>query len=81
VNVLSAVNVADVQPCRTCGAGVLWLKHERTGKVAPIDARVYADGNVVVDLDAGTYRIVAPQEAHKNHLATCGRPPTRRASA
>jgi hypothetical protein len=78
VNVLTAISNADVQSCRTRGAGILWLKHERTGKVAPIDARVYADGNVVVDLAAGTYGIVAPpQEAHKNHWATCANPPAK----
>jgi hypothetical protein len=78
VNVVTAVSSPDVQRCRTCGAGILWLVHERTGKTAPIDARVYADGNVLVDLDAGTYRIVAPpREAHKNHWATCSSPPAK----
>lgn len=73
-----------MRPCSSCGAPVLDLKHERTGHLAPIDAQPLAHGgNIVVDLEAGTYRVLDAKErqAHyaqsprsglyKSHFATC----------
>lgn len=63
--------------CRSCNAEVVWLVHERTGKRAPIDAAPADGGNVAVDLEAGTYRIVRKRDElaagglHTNHFATC----------
>jgi hypothetical protein len=61
-----------------CGASVLWLKHDRTAKSAPIDAEPAPKGNVAIDLHAGTYRIVPEAERaaldgelYTNHWATC----------
>lgn len=62
--------------CRTCGAPVLWLRHERTQKIAPIERDPSPLGNVVVDCSAGTYRLVTvhhdPQTNYRlNHYARC----------
>lgn len=67
--------------CRSCEASVLWLEHKTTGKRAPIDRDPVPDGNIMVDLAGGTYRILtgdARQEAidtgyelHLNHFITC----------
>lgn len=66
----------QVQHCRSCRAEILWLKHGKTGKPAPIDAKpVPTGGNIRVDLAAGTYEIV-PKAARTgplrtNHFTTC----------
>lgn len=53
--------------CRSCGAPVVWLRHERTGKAAPIDAiAVREGGNILLDRAAGTYRLV-PQGEPARH--------------
>lgn len=65
-----------------CDAPVYWLSHERTGATAPIDAAPVEDGNVLADLEAGTYSVLGTVEARerarqqglelrKNHWATC----------
>ena len=43
--------------CRSCGAEVFWLKHEKTGKAAPINVGGDLQGNITVSLGAGTYRV------------------------
>lgn len=45
-----------VEPCYRCGRPVYQLRHERTGRVALIEAEPDPTGDVLVDLDAGTYR-------------------------
>jgi hypothetical protein len=67
--------------CRRCPAEIVWLRHATTGKRAPIDAQPDPNGNIEVDLEAGTYRIVSAAELgearaiglplHLNHFATC----------
>jgi hypothetical protein len=65
--------------CRSCNAPVLWLRHEETGKTAPIDAAQDRErGNILINMDAGTYHIVpaSGRDAerdwlHTNHFATC----------
>lgn len=68
------------RPCGSCGEPVLWLKHARTGRPAPIESRTDAErGNILVDLDAGTYAIIpaGPEREqhrgwlHLNHFVTC----------
>lgn len=67
-----------VEECRSCGAKVVWAKHEATGKPAPIDAGpVEYGGNVILN-DDGTYRLLKKGEPgpaggkrHKSHFATC----------
>jgi hypothetical protein len=67
--------------CRSCRAPIVWLHNERTRKRAPIDADPSADGNVLVDRTAGTYRTLGPDgrdharaegvALHTNHFSTC----------
>jgi len=68
-----AAAVSDV--CASCGAPIVWARHERTGKPAPIDKHPRPGGNVEVmqTLDGVTYRIVkpGPGAALTNHFATC----------
>jgi hypothetical protein len=45
--------------CRSCGAEVFWLKHEKTGKPAPINVGGDLQGNITVSLGDGTYRVEA----------------------
>lgn len=62
--------------CRSCGAPIWWLFHERTQKRAPIESTASPIGNVVVDLTAQTWRLRDPvkdvdQPRHRNHFAAC----------
>jgi len=65
--------------CRSCDAEVLWLVHEGTRKRAPIDARPVEGGNVLPNVDEGTYvtiglpeeRAAYPGQLHTNHFQTC----------
>lgn len=72
------MNEAERKRCRSCGAEIYWLKHVRTGKMAPIDAPPNPAGNIVIHLDHGTYenRPADEREAqadwlHTNHFQTC----------
>lgn len=68
-----------VQQCRSCGRGILWLKHERTGNKAPIERIAVSDGNIAIDEERGTYRIVNTVterdelvgRLYVNHFARC----------
>lgn len=64
--------------CRSCGAPVIWVAHETTGKRAPLDARPDPKGNLAID--GGTYYVVAPElraqhalidGLYTSHFATC----------
>lgn len=69
------------QACQACEAPIFWLRHERTGRWAPIEAEPRSDGNILVDLEGETYRIVdaepplpgiEPVAALRlNHFARC----------
>jgi hypothetical protein len=70
-------------PSVPCGASVLWLKHERSGRMAPIDVQPdpLGKGNIRVDLRAGTYAVVGGEALVRarrqqeplrlNHWVTC----------
>lgn len=69
-------------PCGSCGEQVYWLRHERTRKQAPINVEPREDGNVLVDFETATYRIVSRDEPmlpglepvaakRVSHFATC----------
>lgn len=65
-----------VDSCRSCHAEILWLKHGKTGKPAPINAKpVPTGGNIRVDLTLGTYDIVPKAERtgplRTNHFSSC----------
>lgn len=65
--------MAEQKTCRSCGARIYWLKHEVTGKAAPIDAETRDCGNVEIDLERGIYRIVpvTGRPAYTNHFMIC----------
>lgn len=44
--------------CGSCKAPILWLHHTVTGRNAPIDRDPSPEGNIVIDLDEGTYRVL-----------------------
>lgn len=66
--------------CRSCQAPVMWLENATTGKRAPIDAQISADGNITV-LDGTHYQVLGGTERqdaldegwplHLNHYVTC----------
>ncbi len=73
--------MSNRQTCRSCGAPILWRKHQRTGKPAPIDAEPNPDGNVLL-LRENRYRALSREEReaaiarmegplHTNHFQTC----------
>ncbi len=65
--------MAAVSHCRSCGAAIYWLRHEKTGKLAPIDAAPSPNGNCLLNLKDGTYRLALGQDGtlHIHHFATC----------
>jgi hypothetical protein len=74
--------------CRSCGAPVLWLEHESTGKRAPIDADPSPEGNIEVDAPRGTYRVLSGfvwdeavaggEQLRTCHFHTCPQPDERK---
>jgi len=71
-----------VSACRSCRAPVWRLRNDNTGNTAPIEQRADPTGNVLVDLDAGTYHVLgrpadrlaaraAGMTLHRNHFAGC----------
>jgi hypothetical protein len=75
-----AGGATTIAHCRSCDAPILWLRHARTGKRAPIDAEPVPEGNIVVG-DDGTYVTLNAAQAaevasrggplHFNHFMTC----------
>lgn len=73
----------DVLTCRRCPADILFAKSASTGKVMPVDAKPYEDGNVRIDSVRGeivarvltnAQREQAKRDGiplYKNHFATC----------
>lgn len=69
--------------CNSCGAPIIWLKHAKTGKPAPINAALDLAGNIVIYPEQGIYVMVSPHEMagfrlaypdkefHLNHFASC----------
>lgn len=70
---------ATPRPCRSCGAEVYDLRNVGTGNLAPVNVECVPDGNIRIDLEAGTYRIVGrnlvadpkPVDLHESHFRTC----------
>jgi hypothetical protein len=67
-----------------CRAQVLWLRHETTGKSAPIDPEPVEGGNIAIvgEGEHRMYRIVPAGERvgplHLNHWVTCTDKPPRK---
>jgi hypothetical protein len=65
--------------CKWCGRGIRYIPHEESRKTAPIDDVPTRDGNILIDEEKGTYRIVTTHtelakyigRLHMNHWATC----------
>ena len=69
--------------CRgpNCDTEIVWLESNKTGKKAPIEDEAVYEGNIRVDLDAGTYKVLANpdigrarlagEKLHLNHFARC----------
>lgn len=59
--------------CRSCGAALLWVKSETTGKNMPLDATPSPDGTIQVT--DGVARVVKRMECHGDlyvsHFVTC----------
>lgn len=73
--------------CKTCQATIWWATHATTGKMAPLDAQVRADGNcLTMEVDGKLYYSIPkkdelPQHIGKlrtNHWMTCVSPPPRK---
>lgn len=71
----------NVSICEGCGEQIVFLAHERSGKLSPITTAAYPQGNVI-ELPDFKYRILGEAEAraHKakssqplklNHFANC----------
>ena len=56
------VATPDSSRCRWCGNGVLWLRHEVKGKLAPIDPHPVPGGNILVNRKDESYSVVAKAE-------------------
>lgn len=78
--------VETVERCYrpNCGAAIHRLRNTSTGRNGPIDAAPVANGNIIVNLAAGTYTVLGPAKAaatdqplHLNHWMTCLNPPDR----
>lgn len=69
------------RPCRGCGEPLLDLIYPKTGRLAPIEVKSSVNGNITVDVQAGTYAILTGDalveartngaELHWNHFGTC----------
>lgn len=73
-------------PCKGCGKELYYLRHVNAkpgGRPAPIEVEPSPNGNVLIDLEAGTWAVVsrtqrethAPGTLHLNHYANCPNPP------
>lgn len=79
------------ETCKTCGAAIIWLPNNNSGKKAPVDADpVKFGGNIVIeDNGAGGhhYRILKKGEPtrqgsrHQSHFSTCGQAAGHRKAA
>ena len=66
--------------CSRCGAAIVFLPNEHTGKLAPIDTAHDPDGPIVINAN-GTYHVLKKSEReglfdvvglrHANHWQTC----------
>ena len=78
MNINVTVEAALYSQCGSCGEPIYWLKHQRTGKAAPIEVKVTPAGNILTDVVRGTYcianaaeKLSYPEWLHLNHFASC----------
>lgn len=68
--------MGERRQCEKCGAEIVFLRHERTGKLAPVEAAPNRTGNFVVDWESRTYKTFfelkrPDQDYYQNHYVTC----------
>jgi hypothetical protein len=86
---MSDLEQADLCNRPGCDAPIIWLWSSSTNRPAPIDALPTDDGNIRVDLEAGTYEVLSSPKAaapdagelHLNHFVTCKNPPGKGAKS
>jgi hypothetical protein len=66
----------DISTCESCGVEIVFLRHTRTGNLAPIEAKPDPSGRYVIDLVTNTYALVtgmksADMHYHENHYVRC----------
>lgn len=72
-----ATTTVVARPCHSCKTMVYDLRHVDTHRLAPIEAEPAADGNIAIDLEAGTYRLTGRELRHPDrvhyisHFARC----------
>lgn len=63
--------------CKSCGRVMYFLRQEGKGDKSPtmpVDAMPASDGNLSIDLEAGTYRVVGKGNGdYVSHFLTCPR--------
>ena len=67
--------------CQQCDAKIAWVQHNGTGRMARIDARASADGNIMVHDDGRKYQVLTGEllksardrawPLYINHQGTC----------
>lgn len=77
--------LGERRQCEKCGKEIIFLKHEKSGKLAPIEVEPQPEGRFEVDWDSNSYRTIAgkskdgslfSQRRHgesyyENHYVTC----------
>jgi hypothetical protein len=71
-----AARLGEVRHCERCGAEIVFLRHDRTGKLAPMEALPNRAGAFTVDWQNKTYATFfglkeLDQDYYQNHYATC----------
>lgn len=66
----------DTSTCETCGVEIVFLRHVRTGNLAPIESKPDPAGRYSVDWETKTYSFVTDlktrgQHYHENHYVRC----------
>lgn len=62
----------QLERCGTCKALIYKLRSVTTGKTGPMDAQTRVDGNVEVDLEAGTYDVLGGARLKAAHEGMWG---------
>jgi hypothetical protein len=61
----------DPGTCRACGAAILWVVHQRTGRPAPLEL----DPEGGWEIEGEAYRLASPDTPrgrwYTNHFGTC----------
>lgn len=58
-----------MQTCGSCGKAIYFLKHVRSGLLAPIEAEPLPGGNIRIELDADSYTVLRKTELEAQRLA------------